>query len=345
MGLGRTFDRVGLWLLRVCLNIAHPLFRLRLRLKRAPEDAEIATLRMAFNRYGPVPRTVFDGLRAIRDPNLVSNKEQSLQDALEELTLKQFRALVKEARSAEPSSSLSHEIICMSRPDGVPIERFEISVAPLSPDILTRLIKSAMFRAMEEKREAFRILSGKTETSVYRGWILECYAHIILSSPSHVIETANPTNARLELIKLIPSRGKTMACPSSSLVSNDHFPLVERDIRVFDIAEDWAAKPVVDDVYHQPDEPNNPGFDSFVVSGNVAYIFQVTASAQHSVDSKHQAGIELLTQFIPSRATIWRYILVVPHNVKDYKLTGVSGRWLDRRPQKEFYIASLDLKK
>jgi len=113
---------------------------------------------------------------------------------------------------------------------------------------------------------------------------------------------------------------------------------MKRPWRTYLSVSDFDARPVGVTEYCVPAQPNNPGFDSFVVTPDSVHIFQMTVSGTHAVDTKGQKGLQLLKKMVPLDRP-WHYFIVVPQTTgTSVTLTSVHQDWVARA---SFYVMVL----
>jgi len=141
------------------------------------------------------------------------------------------------------------------------------------------------------KRKVCEILAGIPKTGAIRGYTFEHYAHACLSSDESLEEfnvyPLGPTSAAQDKFTHHPSLGSTP------------YTRTKRPWRTYQSVSDFDTRPAGVTEYCVPAQPNNPGFDSFVVTPNAVHIFQMTVSGTHTVDTKGQEGLRLLKKMVP----------------------------------------------
>ena len=101
-----------------------------------------------------------------------------------------------------------------------------------------------------------------------------------------------------------------------------------KDAYVYRSLDDFHDTPATG--YHKPSSKTNPGLDSFLITATAVYIFQMTVSKAHAVDSPKAAGLRLLNEMLPPGIPR-HYVLVVPHglDVSTVRLTLVNDSWIN----------------
>ena len=117
---------------------------------------------------------------------------------------------------------------------------------------------------------------------------------------------------------------------------------MNRRIRHYRSSDDFKNKPASVSEYCVPFGPNNPCFDSFVVTNDAVYIFQMSISHEHNIGTRTQKGTSLLRGLVGGRR-IWHYIMVVPDtNPESVTLTSVDSQWVGA--VNSFQLMVLDMK-
>jgi len=117
---------------------------------------------------------------------------------------------------------------------------------------------------------------------------------------------------------------------------------MNRRVRHYRSSDDFKKKPASVSEYCVPFAPNNPCFDSFVVTKDAVYIFQMSISHTHDISTRTQKGTSLLRGLV-GRERVWHYIMVVPDtNPESVTLTSVDPEWVGA--VSSFELMVLDMK-
>ncbi|KZP31710.1 hypothetical protein FIBSPDRAFT_925558 [Athelia psychrophila] len=268
-------------------------------------------LASAFAKYGPIPRNVYSAYR--RDGHN-ETYDQTLNREIENITPDVLKRLVNSA----PVNALipvSHMMISVQRaPDtNLPYG------AVLSQFVLGLLMHASSFKTLD---------------SVARGWCFKAYCHAMLTkAPDDDVSHSIPT--------LATSGKNTGTHVVDTHGQSPDYARMYRDTVIYESVGDFATLPASDGKYYIPMASNNPGFDSFTIIGTEAWIFQMTVSESHRIDTPKQKGLELLKKILPLHLS-WRYILVVPKSTSGPSLTNVPREW--EGAVKSFHVMRIDMK-
>jgi len=235
--------------------------------------------------------------------------------AIENASYEQLERIAQQTSMYD--SSISNKLICLWRKKpGV------ADASVLSTFVAEQLLNAKAFADLSEKRKCLRLFAQVPEMGAARGWVFEPYVHYRFS-------TASPITGGITAYTLVasPQNPQEYRPDLRSRTETSPFPLINRE-RVLRASSDGVEPQEAE--YHMPRAKNNPGFDSFLINGTSAYIFQMTVSNAHAVDSPTQKGLPLLQQMLP-KGVPWHYVLVMPHtaDVKSVKLTSVKEDWVN----------------
>ena len=302
--------------------------RLSLQQNFEPGPINFPLLDAACYKYGPVPRDVYKAYR-LRDEIEISGRDEATMEAIHH-TSQSFdllKSMVSSTSRLGRSSEISNKVICMWRRDA-----FRAYALVLSPFVWDELLKAEAFASMDKKRQVCELFSGIPEMGVARGYAFQKYGHSCLSRDD------SPSFATYQLTRA--SKSKFRYDRTTGLTATP-YPRANRKIRPYASPDDFHHYPPLDTEFCFPILSNNPGFDSFVVTQAAVYIFQLTVSRTHRVDSRTQKGLPLLKQVVPLDRP-WYYFLVVPQMDPDLvTLTAVDEKWNDR--VESFQLIVLDM--
>ena len=293
--------------------------RLRLPLQKGvdTENIDHSLLQKAYNKYGPVPRNVY---LAYSYPRRVVNHDDNTLKAIQNAS---YAQLERVARGGDRDAS-NKQLICLRR--RIP---GAVCATVLSRFVAEKLLKAEAFANLHEKRRLLRLFTAIPQMGVARGWLFEAYAHNRLSSFSDPTESIDPTEGiTLYTLAPISEQSGEYQPDLNSATANLLFPLVDRT--VYMLTNDFTDEPARGEAYHIPSIKNNLGFDSFLITADAVYIFQMTVSCTHTADTDTQKGLHFLGKILPQDVH-WHYVLVVPPtpNVSSVTLTSVSKEWVD----------------
>jgi len=278
-------------------------------------------LKQCIHKYGPVPRNVYAAYLGDGTMGLYDNEaSQAIVEASKSFT--ELEWLIRSAPFHGPST-MSHKLVCMWRANPeikYTNEDFGQYVACLSPAVLEKLLQASAFESLKMKRKVCEILAGTPKAGAIRSHAFEHYAHACLSSDEPLEEfnvyPLRPTSAAQDIFLHHPSLGSTP------------YTRTKRPWRTYPSVSDFDTRPAEAAEYCVPAQPNNPGFNSFVVTPNAVHIFQMTVSRTHTVDTKDQKGLQLLKKMVPLDRP-WHYFVVVPQTTgTSFTLTSVHQDWV-----------------
>ena len=166
---------------------------------------------------------------------------------------------------------------------------------------------------------------------VLRGHAFERYGHNCLSrddSPSFPTYLFTPVSNAPSKFRYDRTTGLT-ATP---------YPRGNRNIRPYESLDDFRHHPPLDTEFCIFIPSNHP---CFVVTRTAVYIFQLTVSREHRIDSPTQKRRALSKKMMPVDRP-WYYFLVVPQaNADLITLTSVDEKWVD--VVKSFQLIVLDM--
>ncbi|KZP31691.1 hypothetical protein FIBSPDRAFT_576854 [Athelia psychrophila] len=192
-------------------------------------------------------------------------------------------------------------------------------VAALSQFVVGLLMHAPSFKTLDSKRNLCERLAGVPHAGVARGWCFKAYCHAMLTkAPDDDVSHSIPT--------LATSGKNTGTHVVDTHGQSPDYARMYRETVIYESVGDFATLPASDGKYYIPMASNNPGFDSFTIIGTEAWIFQMTVSESHKVDTLNQKGLELLKKILPLHLS-WRYILVVPKSTSGPSLTNVPMKW------------------
>jgi len=233
--------------------------------------------------------------------------------AIAKVTPAELERMVQEGD--EYDGDASNKLICLRRnPSG------DYYATVLSRFVAGELLNARAFADVSEKRRLLRLFSAIPQMGTARGWLFEAYAHNRFSSSS---DTAG--GITVYPLAPVPDASEKYRADLDSPITNLPFPLVHREVRVYNKPSDFIDNPATQ-AYHMPSAKNNAGFDSFLITETEAYIFQMTVSSAHAADTGSQKGLRLLKKMLPD--VPWHYVLVVPDK-QSVTLTSVSKNWVD----------------
>ena len=264
--------------------------------------------------------------------------------AIKKVSFAQLEQIVTER---EKYDEISNKLICLRR-----VEPGVSYSAVLSTYVAEQLLKAEGFAELDEKRRFLNLFTSVPQMGSARGAVFEAYAHNRFAS------AGSPEGITFYTLTPIP-RTKSKKSQSDEAQTNldsetnppqtyqpdlnsktqgPIFPLM-KDAYVYRSLDDFHAAPAAG--YHKPSSKTNPGFDSFLITNTAVYIFQMTVSKAHAVDSPKAAGLGLLNKVLP-RGLPWHYVLVVPHHldVRTVRLTLVNDDWV--HATKSFQLLVLD---
>ena len=195
--------------------------------------------------------------------------------------------------------------------------------AVLSPFVAEELLKARAFANLQEKRKVVRLFTAVPEMGIARGWVFEAYGHEYLSTAQN-----NPEGITTYALIPVATDPQQYMPDLGSERTGAPFPLLTRKLHLYGSTDDVRDRCTSEPEYHIPLARNNPGFDSFLITDNAVYIFQMTVSHEHAADTRGQKGPGLLQRMLPD--VPWHYVMVVPHaNVESVRLTSVHKKWVD----------------
>lgn len=285
-----------------------------------------------FTKYGPVPRNIYDSCDS--DGELTSY-DSDTRSAINSATPASIACLVH-GINPDISLNLSSKLVCLVR-EGDGLQR---KTTILSKYVLRELLNSATFASLDAKRDLCRQFIGVSAVASEAGMIFEGYAHSVLArSPSNLENS-------IRFYQLVPTVNNTTYKPISPIPihsMNSLYPRIDREVHVYYPTTGFINGPPSEN-YCIPDSINNPGFDSFVCDKGNLYIFQMTMSPTHSIDSEN--GRKLLEKYFnrdKKGERQWHYILVVPDflTLDTVRLTSVSEKWKDKAASFGMMVLSL----
>jgi len=290
----------------------------------------------AFDKYGPIPRNIYAAYSSGGDYKM---HDEAFKHEIKDVTLDVLQRIISAApiNAHEP---ISHKIVSVHRNTN----NDESYAAALSKFVIRELMEVSTFKTLENKRQLCELLAGVPHAAVARGWCFEAYSHAILTNPPNndgpssiptFLARATTTNV-LDNTKTYSLRFDSNG-PGQSL----DYARAYRDTVLYESLDDFTTSPVVENKYYVPKASNNPCFDSFDIVGKEAWIFQMTLSDFHRVDTPAQKGLEFLKKILPPSLP-WRYILVVPKSTSSPSLTHIPEKWM--KAVKSFQVMSIDMK-
>ena len=288
-----------------------------------------------------MPRNVYT---AYVDEELMQTYDERTLTAIKKASFAQLEQIITEHENYDDTSD---KLICLRR-----VGRGVSCSAVLSTYVTEQLLKAEGFAELNEKRRFLNLFTSVPQMGSARGAVFEAYAHnrfASAGSPEGItFYTLTPTprtkskNSQSDEAQTNLD-SETNPPPTyqpdlNSKTQGPIFPLM-KDAYVYLSLDDFHAAPAAG--YHKPSSKTNPGFDSFLITNTAVYIFQMTVSKAHAVDSPKAAGLGLLNKVLP-RGLPWHYVLVVPHHldVRTVRLTLVNDDWV--HATKSFQLLVLD---
>jgi len=289
------------------------------------DPIDFSLLDKVYYKYGPVPRNVY---RAYLRGGAMLNVDEATMDAIYQ-TSRSFdllESIVSSTSRFSRYSETSDKVICLWRRD-----TFRAYVVVLSPFVWDVLLKAKALASVDKKRQVCELFSGIPEMG---GYAFQRYGHGCLSrddSPSFA-------TYRLTPVSIAPS---TFRYDRTTGLTATPYPRGNCKIRPYESPDDFRHYPPLDTEFCIPTASNNPCFDSFVVTQTGVYIFQLTVSHKHRVDSPTQKGLPLLKKIMPWNRP-WYYFLVVPETDPGLvTLTSVDEKWV--KSVQSFQLIVLDM--
>jgi len=289
-------------------------------------EFDLPLLRQVYYKYGPVPRNVYEayllgGTHEIYD----QEASEAIADVSRSLDkLKSFLVSSSKERYLE----ISNKVVCLKRRGN-----FSSHSGVLSRYVLDQVLNAAAFATLEGKRQVCELFAGIPHVSAARGWAFEMYSHACLSGDDM---------PSFRTYAITPDSNASHKFRPASQPTPTQYPRMNRRIRHYRSSEDFKNEPASVSEYCIPFAPNNPCFDSFVVTNNAVYIFQMSISHEHNIGTPTQKGTSLLRGLVGGRH-IWHYIMVVPDtNPESVTLTSVDPQWVGA--VSSFQLMVLDMK-
>lgn len=258
-----------------------------------------------------MPRTVYDA--AFRGGRL-QDYDTEIQAILNKISLPVLSSLLREAPH-ESDPTTSHKVICVYRRPGP--YHFLYYMDLLSPFVADSLLEAPQFSSIDSKRKLIDLFAEISIVGVARAWAFEMYMHHILAG-----EYGNVLVETLQL-QAGGRTGETYQVLRSTVPDNI-YTVRQRKRNSYKSFNNLKNKR---EVYWIPWTLENPSFDSFVITDTAVFIFQITLSSTHAVDSKGRKGLLSLINLLPPEIPR-HYVVVVPKGVKEsFRLTEVSQEW------------------
>jgi len=203
-------------------------------------------------------------------------------------------------------------------------------------------MRAAAFRTLAAKQRICQLLGGIQHAGVPRGWIFEGFAHIIFT------QERDPLDTPFTLLGFPLAHGSgryavTTYLPASPPGPSIQFHPTDYSFRMYDSIREFEGRPPRNGEYCLPSSVVNPGFDSFIIIGDSVWIFQMTVSPTHRIDTPKHAGFNILKRVLPPNLR-WQYVLVVAADTVDPKLTEVERPWVSGSQEVEFFLMHLEVR-
>lgn len=247
-------------------------------------------------KYGGIARCVFDGY----SDDVHDSEDGRVEDEIEQTSLEKLKALISLSK-ANMQTQISHKIFATWRdenkkPYGTSVSQF----------VTLLIMRTVAFKTLAENHQSCRLLAGIPHANVARRWCFEPFVHAILTKPveAGVVIRITPLSSR-------DNHGTYT--PDSSL-SHVQYPRAYRELNIYESAKDFALKRAVPEKYYIPKASNKPCFDAFIILDKVAWIFRMTFSTTHRIDTPKRNDLDLLEDILPTGLD-WCYVLVTPKGV------------------------------
>ncbi len=273
----------------------------RLQLRGAA-NVDARKLRDFFDNYGGSARTVYRSRNDMRR----ADYEDAVMAAVEDMDINLLHKLnsVEDKSSNQRFKNASSKLFIVRRDP----KRFRAAHA----DVVSGYVFLRMMAHFAKQYDAFaenmiRLLKAVPQAGSTRGLLFEvvCHKELAKSSPKPLVltemeSTKHRVNTRYSV-------------PSGSTGPQKELHVRNREMFCF-MSISFIPKPLSVDHYYVLTKENNATFDSFLVSDDELYVFQMASGKKHGTK---EAGLILLNKImVDRRINNWNFVYVFPESGK-----------------------------
>lgn len=283
------------------------------------DNPDLDLINEIFDELGPIPRLCIDF-----DKNQLGDYREDLKETLDNISVEKLEELADTAKSM--NMDVVSRKVCLIRRFNSSQLQFskKVTVSPITPYVGSRIVsqlKNAQRRKLIRLYNKFIRLPStrKMSGNVFEAWCHQVFCERI---SIEVIPMVREGGSKVSKKKNQPQWHTTNMKLTSKLLEDKRQHALRKgtvlDVRPETFVLYTSPKlgdklKIKSNLYYSPEYPNEAGFDSFIIHGDILYLFQFTIKTQHDIKDFLKFFDKCMG--IPSREN-WRFVFVRPLDVR-----------------------------